>query len=528
MGIAVEKCPGCGTPYMSALQPGEKPADRFCYNCNSKASDAVKNSANAAPIGSTPSSAALSSVGEDLMLQPTDEDKAALITTHKQGNARDQIVGQIQSNRPAQKAAGVNPFLPPDAPEFEAARKPPLFTVASSIRLAILLVILVVAAKVVYSVYQSEFGKAVAVTAPPPPTPTMADVTKPPTPSQPIVSPPPAAPKPVEKKVETPLKAPTPATRPPELGNDGGSESDSSVKNDPSKGPGKSTPVNVADLISSNSRQKSRAADDEDPITVAKKTAQPTPPPPAPGNRGNPANDPTKPNAQRPVVGPNQPPVGPNNAPPVTPPVGPQVGPGPGPGQQQPPIQRQQPPQPAVQPPANMPQNTGIKIPSDPIVATTPTIYKTRNDMISGVTFLQSVAGWFCRDYDDAHSLRESNIRGRDNVIMLTPVLRTPAKLSALIEMPKQMAGKKPELILEVTNKDDKNSWWLHASVDGVEVLKTIEVKSTGAKPWTEVHIDLSNFTDRRFVLQLEVMPAQGKVSDYAGYMRGMRLNWMK
>lgn len=554
MGIAVEKCPACGTPYMSALKPGEAPGDRFCYNCNSKASDALRNSTNAAPIGSTPSSATLSSVGEDLMLQPTDDQQAALITTHKQANARDQIVGQIHSNRGAQG----NPLLPSDAPEYEAPPRPPLFTVASGIRLAILLVILGVTAKVVYSVYQNEFGKPVSVSAPETTATTVAEVTKPAAPAQPITppAPVPATPKPAEKPA--PAKPATPSPRPRELDNDGGTGSLPDEKSAPTtSGPGKSAPVSVTDLISTNSRQKARSADDDDPIAVAKKTPQPTPPPPGPGVRANgtktpddqppvdPAvamleknskKDPTKPPAPPlpPGVGPNQPAVSRGGQPPVGPPGGPggpPMGPIPGniPGGQQPPVQRPAQPQAPAQPQGNLAQNGGVKMPEGPITVATPAVFNLRNDMVSGVTFLQAYTGWFCKDYDDAHSLRESNIRGRENVIMLTPAQRNPAKLCALIEIPKQSAGKKPELIIEVTTKDTAHSWWLHGNVEGADVQKMMEVKSTDAKPWTEVHIDLSTFVDRRIVLQLEVMPPQGKAApDYAGYIRGMRLNWAK
>src|SRR5437764_62036 len=77
------------------------------------------------------------------------------VTTHKQANARNQIVGQIHAQAAPAVDGGV-PGLPSDAPVFEEPPKPPLFTVASVIRLVILLAILGVAVKIVYYVYLRE------------------------------------------------------------------------------------------------------------------------------------------------------------------------------------------------------------------------------------------------------------------------------------------------------------------------------------------------------------------------------------
>ena len=169
-------------------------------------------------------------------------------------------------------------------------------------------------------------------------------------------------------------------------------------------------------------------------------------------------------------------------------------------------------------------------LPQGPITRAIPEVVQFPNSAVSGVTFLSSYPGWFCKDYDDAHSLRESNIHGRENVIMMKPIKRNPAKLTALIEIPKQSAGKKPEMIIEVGGKDAKSSWFLHASIEGADVLQLQEVKITDAKPWSEVKIDLSNYTDRRFMLQIEIMPPPNGEPDanYAGCIRNMHLNWVK
>src|SRR5438874_12185137 len=34
---AADKCPHCGTPFMSNLAPGEDPASRYCYTCETTA-----------------------------------------------------------------------------------------------------------------------------------------------------------------------------------------------------------------------------------------------------------------------------------------------------------------------------------------------------------------------------------------------------------------------------------------------------------------------------------------------------------
>src|SRR3954449_7086566 len=34
---ASDKCPHCGTPYMSMLKQGEDPASRYCYTCETTA-----------------------------------------------------------------------------------------------------------------------------------------------------------------------------------------------------------------------------------------------------------------------------------------------------------------------------------------------------------------------------------------------------------------------------------------------------------------------------------------------------------
>ena len=168
-----------------------------------------------------------------------------------------------------------------------------------------------------------------------------------------------------------------------------------------------------------------------------------------------------------------------------------------------------------------------------PVVSAMPLVIQPMQGTVSGVTFLRDYTGWFCRDYDDAHSLRESTFHGRNNVVMLKPILRNPAKLCALIEIPKVFANKKPELVIETTSRDAAHVWLLHASIEGAEVLKPTEVKITDAKPWGEVHIDLTNFSDRRFLLQLEILPPAaggkpGSDADYAGYIRNMHLNWAK
>ena len=497
MAITIERCPHCGAPYMSAMLPGENPAERSCSSCNKRAGDPRGTTATPAP---RPISTASSD--DELSLQPIETAASAgVIVTHKQPDARGQLVGQIQSRG----NAGV-PGLPSDAPDYEPPPKAPLFTVASTIRLVVLLVVLVLVSKLVYGVYQREFDKPIVATAPPPAVPTVAEMTKPPpTPIKPVAATPP--PKPVEKPPEVVVKPAGPPARPKELLNDGG---------------GGNEDVNA--LIAGGSRQKSRNTDDDAPDVEVKKT--PPQPPPTAGKTGT-VTPPGLPpdNSKDPMIAlleknkaGAQPPPGPN--PPDSPPNTINNPPPPG---GTPPIT------PGVNAP---PPKTGM-MPEGPIVSTTPVVILPLPGTIPGASFLRDYNGWFCRDYDEARSLRENVFHGRNNVVMLKPIQRGPAKLCALIEVPKAFANKKPELVFEITSKDPAHVWLLHATIEGAEVLRQTEVKITDAKPWIENRIDLTNFSNRRFLLQLEILPPApggkpGSDVDYAGYIRNMHLVWAK
>ena len=61
----LDKCPLCGTPFMSALKPGENPKIRQCYTCEANAARDAANSPTSSKRSSAP-------VDDELKLMPNE------------------------------------------------------------------------------------------------------------------------------------------------------------------------------------------------------------------------------------------------------------------------------------------------------------------------------------------------------------------------------------------------------------------------------------------------------------------------
>jgi|GEM_PF-3642527 len=137
--------------------------------------------------------------------------------------------------------------------------------------------------------------------------------------------------------------------------------------------------------------------------------------------------------------------------------------------------------------------------------------------------------GWRIRDLNIQNSSIGSSFRGRDKVAALNPLNeKLGAKLIATIEIPKAFAGKRPMLLFEVASKDGNRDWVLSAKVKGMDMLK-VAIKTKDEQPWIDQGVDLSPLIGLRFELTLEAATKQKKPKDMKeemGYIRNIRLEW--
>ena len=173
------------------------------------------------------------------------------------------------------------------------------------------------------------------------------------------------------------------------------------------------------------------------------------------------------------------------------------------------------------------------------VTATEPTILPVELERISGndKTMTEQLAailpGWRVRDANKDNSkmgLKYPPVGpfARENTIALNPMNDVlPAKLIATVEIPKKFASQRPMLVFEVANPANGKEWYLSVKVLNTELLPKTRVKTTRDEPWMVIGVDLSALADKHFELEICAFSSNKKVTkEMLSYIRNVRIEW--
>lgn len=503
-----DRCPHCGSPYMSSAQPGEI---RYCYTCNS--AGAVTNAgSSSAPAG------------EDLELQPLDDEP---VSTSKRGiqqmapgkrragaapapapkptrkapvearqPVRDEMPPQdieqtvdtaaaVALHRGEAGGRGI-PQIAPSAANFRPDRSPDIIKLVQSV-----VAICALGFAAWFFMFRKKPPEPVASNVPAAAPNTPPKVTPPPEQKKPAAPTTPKDTKPKEAKPASVQANTTTKTESSSVANAIGIKEYTPPKVAPTAAETEKK-QDVSEILGQSKSKKPRAAVEEDDSTAAKtsskdkkKEIDPAAPIPEPKlDVGD-------------VLGNND----------------------------------------------NKPEKMTVEKKENPfapkapvaVTATEPTVIPLDIERIGGndKTFSQELQtflpNWRVRDTSPDISKIGIKINGREQVIQLNPLNDTvPAKLMCTLEIPKEFASKRPMLLYEVSATAPNKTWLLSIRAMNVEMFPKQPVKMKRDQEWTPMALDLSVLCNKHFDLQIEVYaaPKTKKIKEEIGLIRNVRIEW--
>lgn len=185
----------------------------------------------------------------------------------------------------------------------------------------------------------------------------------------------------------------------------------------------------------------------------------------------------------------------------------------------------------------------GAKPAPIPVTATEPSFVPidfAAGDRNQETTFSENVnrifPGWRVRDIKLDVSSAGGDQRGRPDCLTLQPLNDVlPTKLIATLEIPQSFAQKRPMLLFEASiregvGKTASKPMFVSVRAMNVEILPKQIVKGTKELPWLETGVNLSMLAGKRVEIQIEMcVPPKTKpdqIKDHIGYIRNIRLEW--